>query len=77
MERIRFLLGLRRGEFPAPLTLCKVFKRTPMRAWRQLLRRSAGLLDRYGQAVVDATYFDRQQVSAHYFNRIRRSIRTI
>ena len=26
MEHIRFLLGLRRGKFPAPSTLCKVFK---------------------------------------------------
>jgi hypothetical protein len=45
MERIRFVLGFQRGEFPAPSTLCKVFKRTPMSVWRQLLRRSAELLD--------------------------------
>ena len=30
MGRIRFLLGLRRGKFPAPSTLCKAFKRAPM-----------------------------------------------
>ena len=77
MERIRLLLELRRGEFPAPSTLCKVFKRTPMSVWRQLLRRSAELLDQNGHAAVDATYFDRQQPSAHYPKRTGRSVRTI
>jgi IS5 family transposase len=77
MERIRFILGLRRGEFPAPSTLCKVFKRTPMSVWQQLLRRSAELLDQSGHAAIDATYFDRQQASAHYLKRTGRSIRTI
>jgi hypothetical protein len=77
MEQIRLLLELRRGEFPAPSTLCKVFKRTPMSVWRQLLRRSAELLDQNGHAAVDATYFDRQQPSAHYPKRTGRSVRTI
>jgi hypothetical protein len=66
MERVQLLLGLRRGKFPAPSTLCKVFKRTPMSVWRELLRRSAELLDQSGHAAIDATYFDRQQASAHY-----------
>ena len=30
MDRIRFLLGPRRGKFPAPSTLCKAFKQAPM-----------------------------------------------
>lgn len=77
MERIRFLLGLRRGKFPAPSTLCKAFKRAPMSVWRELLRRSAELLDQNGHAAIDATYFDRQQASAHYLKRTELSIRTI
>ena len=77
MERIRFLLNLRRGKFPAPSTLCKAFKRAPMSVWRELLRHSAELLDQSGHAAIDATYFDRQQASAHYLNRTGRSIRTI
>jgi hypothetical protein len=63
MERIRFLLGLRRGKFPAPSTLCKAFKRAPMSVWRELLRRSAELLDQNGHAAIDATYFDRHHAS--------------
>ena len=77
MERIRFLLGLRRGEFPAPSMLCKAFNRAPMSVWRQLLRRSAELLDQNGHATIDAIYFDRQQASAYYLNRTGRSVRTI
>ena len=77
MERIRLLLDLWRGEFPAPSTLCKVFKRTPMSVWRQLLRRSAELLNQNGHAAIDVTYFDRQQASAHYLKRTGRSVRTI
>ena len=77
MERIRFLLGLRRGEFPAPSTLCKAFKRAPMSVWRHLLRRSAELLPRNGHGAIDATYFDRQQASAHFLRRTGRSVRTI
>ena len=77
MERVRFLLGLRRGEFPAPSTLCKAFKRAPMSVWRQLLRRSAELLPQNGHAAIDATYFDRQQASAHYLRRTDRAVRTI
>ena len=30
MDRVRRLLCLRRGTFPAPSTLCKAFKRAPM-----------------------------------------------
>ena len=77
MERIRFLLSLRRGEFPAPSTLCKAFNRAPMSVWRQLLRRSAELLPQNGHGAIDATYFDRQQASAHYLRRTGRSVRTI
>ena len=77
MERIRFLLGLRRGKFPAPSTLCKAFKRAPMSVWRELLRRSAELLNQNGHAAIDATYFDRHQASTHYLKRTGRSIRTI
>ena len=77
MERVRFLLGLRRGKFPTPSTLCKVFKRAPMSVWRELLRRSAELLDQNGHAAIDASYFDRQQASAHYRRRTGRSVRTI
>lgn len=77
MEQIQFLLGFRRGEFPAPSTLCKVFKRMPMSVWRQLLRRSAEQLDQNGHAAIDATYFDRQQASVHYLKRTGRSVRTI
>ena len=77
MDRVRRVLGLRRGEFPAPSTLCKAFKRAPMSVWRQLLRRSAELLVQNGHAAIDATYFDRQQASAHYLRRTGRSVRTI
>jgi IS5 family transposase len=77
MDRVRRVLGLRRGEFPAPSTLCKAFKRAPMSVWRQLLRRSAELLAQNGHAAIDATYFDRQQASAHYLRRTGRSVRTI
>ena len=77
MERVRFLLGLRRGKFPAPSTLCKVFKRAPMSVWRELLRLSSELLDQNGHAAIDASYFDRQQASAHYRRRTGRSVRTI
>ena len=77
MERVRCLLGLRRGEFPAPSTLCKAFKRAPMSVWRQLLRRSAELLPQNGHGAIDATYFDRQQASTHYLRRTGRSVRTI
>lgn len=70
MERVRHLLSLRRGEFPAPSTLCKAFKRAPMSVWRQLLPQN-------GHAAIDATYFDRQQASAHYLRRTGRSVRTI
>ena len=59
MDRVRRLLGLRHGKFPAPSTLCKAFKRTPMSVWRQQLRRPAELLDQNGHAAIDATYFDR------------------
>jgi IS5 family transposase len=77
MERIRRLLGLQRGAFPAPSTLCKAFKRASMSVWRQLLRRSAELLDQNGHAAIDVTYFDRQQASTHYLRRTGRSVRTI
>ena len=70
MERIRFLLSLRCEKFPAALTLCKAFKRAPMSVWQKLLEQS-------GHAAIDATYFDRQQASAHYLKRTGRSIRTI
>lgn len=76
MERIRLLLSLRHGEFPAPSTLCKAFKRAPMSVWRELLRRSAELLDQNGHAAIDATYFDRQQASTHYLKRTGRTVRT-
>ena len=42
---------------------------TPMSVWRQLLRRSAKLLDQNGHAAINTTYFDRQQASAHYLKR--------
>jgi IS5 family transposase len=70
MERVQFLLGLRRGKFPAPSTLCKAFKQAPMSVWRELL-------DQNGHAAIDATYFDRQQASAHYLKRTERSVQTI
>ena len=76
MDRVWRVLDLRRGEFPAPSTLCKAFKRAPMSVWRQLLRRSAELLAPNGHAAIDATYFDRQQASAHYLRRTGRSVRT-
>ena len=59
MDRVRQLLCLRRGTFPAPSMLCKAFKRAPMSVWRQLLRRSAELLNQNGHAAIDAIYFDR------------------
>ena len=37
----------------------------------------AELLNRNGHATIDAAYFDRQQVSAHYLHRTGRSVRTI
>lgn len=77
MERVRALLGLDRGEFPHPSTLCKAFKRAPMHVWRQLLRRSSELLNWNGRGAIDATYFDRQQASTHYLRRIGRTVRTI
>ena len=77
MERVRAVLNLQRGEFPAPSTLCKAFKRASMTVWRPLLRRSAELLDQNGHAAIDATYFDRQQASSHYLRRIDRSVKTI
>src|SRR5699024_11053937 len=58
-------------------SLCKAFKRAPMSVWRELLRRSAELLDQNGHAAIDATYFDREQASTHYLKRTGRSIRTI
>jgi IS5 family transposase len=48
-----------------------------MSVWRELLRRSAELLDQNGHAAIDATYFDRQQASTHYLKRTGRSVRTI
>jgi len=77
MDRIRLLLSLPRGEFPAPSTLCKAFKRTSMSVWRQLLRRSAELLPQNGHGAIDATYFDRWQASTHYLSRSGRSVKTI
>jgi len=77
MERIRLLLGLRREKFPAPLTLCKTFERAPMSVWRELLRRSAELLDQSGHAAIDATYFDRREASTHYLKRCNQDVRMI
>ena len=77
IERVRARLALRRGEFIGPSALCKSFDRAPMAVWRELLRRSAELLDQNGHAAIDATYFDRQQASAHYRKRTGRSVRTI
>ena len=77
MERVRAVLNFHRGEFPVPSTLCKAFKRASMTVWRQLLRRSAELLNQNGHAAIDATYFDRQQASSHYLRRIDRSVKTI
>ena len=48
-----------------------------MNVWRQLLRRSAGILPQNGHGEIDATYFDRQQASTHYLRRTGRSVRTI
>jgi len=42
MDRIRLLLSLPRGEFPHYSTLCKAYKRTSMRVWRQLLQPLGG-----------------------------------
>jgi len=77
MDRIRLLLSLPRGEFPHYSTLCKAYKRTSMRVWRQVLRRSAELLPRNGHGAIDATYFDRRQASSHYLSRCDRSVKTI
>jgi len=43
MERVRAVLNLERGEFPAPSTLCKTFKRAPISVWRQLLLTSGSI----------------------------------
>ena len=77
MDRIRLLLSVSRGSFPHPSTLCRAFNRTPMRVWRQLLRRSAELLPRNGHGAIEATYFDRWQASSHYLQRCNLSVQTI
>jgi len=64
-ERARAALVLERGDFPGPSALCKSFDRAPMHIWRELLRLSSELLDQSDHAVIDATYFDRRQVSSH------------
>lgn len=77
MERVRAALILERGSFPGPSALCKSFDCTPMKTWRDLLRRSSELLDHSGHAAIDATYFDRRQASSHYLKRCDRAVQTI
>lgn len=77
MDRVRALLNLGRWDFPSPSTLCRSFDRAPMSVWRDLLSRSAELLDRCGHTAIDATFFARRQASPHYLNRIGRSVDTL
>ena len=72
MERVRYLLGLRRREFPVTSIHCKAFGRAPSNVWRQLLRRSEELLPENCHDAIDAIYFDRQ-ASTHNLRRLGRT----
>ena len=67
MEWVRAALVLECGEFSGPSALCKSFDRAPMRIWRE----------QSGHAAIDATYFDRRQVSSHYLKRCDREVQTV
>jgi len=77
MDRVRGLLSLERGSFPHFSTICKSFNRAPMSVWRQLLRKTAEQLPQNHHGAIDATYFNRWQVSSHYLGRCGRSVRTL
>ncbi len=77
IKRIRAALSDERGEFPGPSALCKSFDCAPMRIWHELLRISSEPLDQSGHAAIDATHFNRRQVSTHYLSRCDRKVQTV
>lgn len=74
MDRVRALLNLERWDFPSLSALYRSFDRAPMSVWRDLLSRSAKLLERGGHTTIDSTFFARHKASPHYLKRIGRSV---
>jgi IS5 family transposase len=76
-EEILDALGLDRDDLPDPSAICKSFDRFQMYVWRQLLRGGAQQLPPTIAAAIDATFFERDQLSYHYKRRSEHPIRSI
>jgi len=70
-------IGLNAADLPDHSTLVKWFDRIKTALWRVLLRLSAQLHDPSGHAAIDATFFDRETASTHYYRRTNYRVQTL
>jgi len=77
MPQILGEIGLEPDELPHHSTLVKWFDRITMAVWRVLLRLSAQEHEPSGEAVIDSTYFDRENASKHYCRRTNYRVQTL
>jgi IS5 family transposase len=70
-------IGLEADDLPHHSTLVKAFDRLEMKIWRVLLRLSAQLHDTADHAAMDATFFDHETASKHYYRRMNYRVQTL
>ncbi len=70
-------ISLEKADFPDHSTLVKAFDRIKMAVWQVLLRLSAQLHEPSGHAVIDATFFDRENASKYYCRRTNYRVQTL
>jgi IS5 family transposase len=77
MPHILAEIGLEPADLPDHSTLVKWFDRITMEVWRVLLRLSAQEHEPSGEAAIDSTYFDRENVSKHSCRRTNYRVQTL
>jgi IS5 family transposase len=77
MPQILGEIGLDAADLPHHSTLVKWFDRIKTALWRVLLCLSAQLHDPSGHAAIDATFFDRENASKHYYRRTNYRVQTL
>ncbi len=77
MPHILAEIGLEEDDLPDHSTLIKAFDRLHMKLWRVQLRRESELHDLSGHAAIDATFFDRENASKHYYRRTNYRVQTL
>jgi len=70
-------IGLDAADLPDHSTLVKWFDRIKTAPWRVLLRRETQQHELSGHAVIDATFFDRENVSKHYCLQTNYQVQTL